>query len=103
MGFGIIRPIFNHFNGQVFEVVNVATGESWEDSHWLRGILIGLAVLGVVTWGLFSLADVIFPPYTFMKNFILIAAAAFVSGYFVLQQFRMAFLGLKMWRAANAL
>lgn len=101
MGFVIIRPIFNHFNGQVFEVINVATGESWEDSHWLRGILIGLAVLGVVTWGLFSLADVIFPPYTFMKNFILIAAAAFVSGYFVLQQFRMAFLGLKMWRAGK--
>ncbi len=101
MGFVIIRPIFKFFNNQVFEVTNIATGESWEDSHWLLGIIIGAAVLGVSTWALFSLADFIFPPYTFMKNFILIAAAAFVSGYFVLQQFRMAFLGLKLWKAGK--
>lgn len=85
-GFIIILPLFSHFNGIEVEVWEVNTGRTWTETQGCRGIVIGVIVLLVVTWLVFGLAEIIFPPYNYMTNFILYAVPTIISGGYVLKR-----------------
>lgn len=103
IGFIIIRPLFNHFNQKIVIVTNLRSGQSWEETQGLKGIIIALVIINIITYLWISIAKVIFPPYAFMEDFILIAASAFVSGRYIIQFIRQAFLNLKIHKAGKAL
>lgn len=87
LGLVVILPIFNHFNSIEVAVYDGRTGQYLRtDTLGCRGIVIGLIVLGVITWLIFGLADFIFPPYNYMETFILIAAPTVISGGFILNR-----------------
>lgn len=102
-GFIIILPIFGHFNGIEVEVWNVRTGQTWTETQGCRGIVIGVIVLLVITWLIFSLADAIFPPYNYMTDFILYAVPTIISGGFALNRLLDVYTGVTMSLAGRKL
>ena len=86
LGLVIILPFFSYFNSIQVEMWNVRTGDTWTETQGCRGIVIGLVVLGVITWLIFGLADFIFPQYGYMETFILVAVPTAISGNFILNR-----------------
>ena len=84
-GFIIILPIFEIFDNIHVTVMDVRSGHSWTETRGLRGVYIGIAILLVTTFIIFKVADAIFPPYNFMKTFILTVVPICVSGGFILR------------------
>lgn len=102
-GFIIILPIFRHFDGIEVQVTELNSGRQWTETQGLRGIIIGVVVLLVVTLLVVGLIDTIFPPYSYMGHFFLLIVPAFVSGGHIFKRSMDVYAGVTMIIAGRRL
>ncbi len=103
-GFFVVRPFFKFFDKFAVEVTDLKTGERWIETKGFWGIVVGLAVLSLITVILRSWASELFPSFGFIHDGIYVAGSLWVSGRYILRNIRNAIFGARIFKAGkNAL